>query len=124
MNEVCIDAPFVFLGSAILLIDPTPRNAYPRGMTIELTHEQEQLLEQVLATGHFSDKGEVIAEALALLKRQGEARAQLQTDIQKGLDDLAAGRYRTLTPETASVFAAETKQRGRELKAKREQTAS
>ena len=45
-------------------------------MTIELTQEQEQLIEQELATGHFSDKGEVIAEALVLLKRQGEGKGE------------------------------------------------
>lgn len=58
-------------------------------MTIKLTREQEQFIEQALSTGHFSDKGKVIEEALTLLKRQGEARVELQADIQESLDDLA-----------------------------------
>lgn len=47
-------------------------------MTIELTREQEQLIEQQLATGNFTDRGEVIGEALALLRRQGEALAEMR----------------------------------------------
>ena len=93
-------------------------------MTIELTREQEKFIEQELATGHFTDKGEVIAEALALLKRQGEARAKIQAAVQRGIDDLDAGRYRTIsTPEEAQAFAAEIKQRARDLRAQREQKA-
>jgi len=93
-------------------------------MTIELTKEQEQFIEQALATGHFSDRQEVITEALALLKRQGEARAKVQAAVQRGIDDLDAGRYRTIsTPEEAQAFATEIKQQARELRARREQTA-
>ncbi len=93
-------------------------------MTIQLTREQEQLIEQQLATGNFTDKGEVIAEALALLKRQGEARAKIQAGVQRGIEDMDAGRYQTIsTPEEVQVLADEIKQRGRELQAKREQAA-
>lgn len=93
-------------------------------MTIELTHEQEVLIEQQLATGNFTDKSEVIAEALALLKRQGEARAKIQAGVQRGIEDMDAGRYRTIsTPEEAQAQVDEIKQRGRELRAKREQAA-
>jgi putative addiction module CopG family antidote len=107
-------------------IDPAPSSAYSRGMTIELTREQEQFIEQALSTGHFSDKGEVIEEALTLLKRQGEVRAELQADIQEGLDDLAAGRARSYSSSytTETTLADDIKKQGRTLKAKREQTAS
>lgn len=90
-------------------------------MTIELTREQEQFIEQELSTGHFASVGEVSGEALALLKRQREARAKLQTDIQEGLGDLAAGRGRSYAD--SATLADEIKQRGRALKAKREPTA-
>lgn len=36
-------------------------------MTIELTREQEQFIEQEISAGHFTDRGQVIGEALALL---------------------------------------------------------
>ena len=93
-------------------------------MTIELTQEQEQLIEQELATGHFSDRGEVIAEALVLLKRQGEVRAKVRAEVQQGLDSLDAGHYRTIrSPEDAQAFATELKQRVRERQAQRERNA-
>jgi Arc/MetJ-type ribon-helix-helix transcriptional regulator len=92
-------------------------------VTIELTREQEQLIKQQLATGYVTDEGEVIGEALILLRRQGEARAKLPADIQEGLDDLAAERGRSLAAETAFTLADDIKQRSRALKAKREQTA-
>ena len=93
-------------------------------MTIELTQEQERLIEQELATGHFSDRGEVIAEALVLLKRQGEIRAKVQVEVQQGLDSLDAGRSRTIrNPEDAQAFATELKQQVRERQAQRERNA-
>lgn len=90
-------------------------------MTIELTREQEQLVEQALATGHFGDRNEVIAEALALLERQSALRAEVYAEVQRGLDDLDAGRYRTVsTPEDAQALAADIKQRARELQTQRD----
>jgi putative addiction module CopG family antidote len=87
-------------------------------MTVELTREQEQFIEQELSTGHFSNRDEVIGEALALLKRQREARAKLQTAVEEGLSDLAAGRGRS----HAEGVAESVKQRGRALKEKRRPT--
>ena len=92
-------------------------------MTIELTQEQEEVVEQALTTGHFSDRGQVIAEALTLLKRRDEARAALRADVQRGLDDLDAGHSRTVgTPEEAQALAADLKQRAGELGARRRET--
>lgn len=93
-------------------------------MIVELTNEQEQFIEQELAAGHFTDKGEVIAEALALLKRQGEAHAKIRASVQQGLDDLNTGRYRTIsTSEEAQTLAADIKLQARELKVQREHKA-
>lgn len=88
-------------------------------MTIELTREQEQFIEQEISAGHFTDRGQVIGEALALLKRQREARAELQADVEEGLSDFAAGRGRSHDEGVAE----DIKQRGRALKMKREPTA-
>ena len=93
-------------------------------MIISLSKEQEQVIRQQLTTGEFSSEGEVLNEALSLLQRRGEAVQKLRTEIQVGLDDLAAGRYTTITnAEEAKAFANDIKQRGRELSAKREQTS-
>jgi putative addiction module CopG family antidote len=93
-------------------------------MIISLSKEQEQVIRQQLTTGEFSSEGEVLNEALSLLQRRGEAVQKLRTEIQVGLDDLAAGRYTTITnAEEAKTFADDIKQRGRKLNAKREQTS-
>lgn len=93
-------------------------------MTIDLTREQEQLLNQQLAAGHFATQDEAIDEALTLLQRRGDMLKQLHADIQEGLDDLKAGRStRISTPEEAKAFAEEIKQRGRELHAQQQKSA-
>ena len=93
-------------------------------MTIALTPEQRQLIEQQLATGSFTSQGEVIDEALNLLQRRSKLLQQLNADIQEGLGDLEAGRAtRISTPEEAEAFKQEIIKRGKELRAQREQTA-
>ena len=93
-------------------------------MTIALTPEQRQLIEQQLATGSFTSQGEVIDEALNLLQRRSKLLKQLNADIQEGLDDLKAGRAtRISTPEEAEAFKQEIIKHGNELRAQREQTA-
>ncbi len=89
-------------------------------MTVELTREQEQLIERQLKSGRFSDKAEVIAKALALLERHGAAVADVQADIREGLDDLFSGRSRDYSQDSVRELAEDIKQRGRVLKAKRE----
>jgi antitoxin ParD1/3/4 len=93
-------------------------------MTISLSKEQEQLIKQQLATGQFSSEDEVLNEALSLLQRRGEVVQKLRAELQKGLDDLAAGRSTKITnAEEAKALASDIKQLGRELNAKREQTS-
>ena len=59
-------------------------------MKVELTKDQEMLIEEQLATGRYGSRGEVIAEALALLKDYTQLEqlklARLRAEIQKGLD--------------------------------------
>ena len=93
-------------------------------MNIDLRPELEQLIERKLATGRYADRGAVIEEALEFVQRRDEWIAQAQAGVQRGIEDMKAGRYRTIgTPEEAKALADEIKQRGRELRAKREQTA-
>lgn len=59
-------------------------------MTVELTKEQERLIEAQLETGRYGSRGEVIAEALALLSDYAQLEqlklGRLRAEIQKGLD--------------------------------------
>ena len=93
-------------------------------MSIELPQEAEQFVKQQLATGQYADESAVVAEALARWQQQKAIEANIRAKVQRGLDDLDAGRYRTIsTPEEAEAFGNEIKQRARELKAEREQRA-
>ena len=57
---------------------------------IELTEEQEALIERQLGTGRYHSRTEVIAEALELLNDHAQLEqaklSRLRTEIQKGLD--------------------------------------
>ena len=93
-------------------------------MTIELSREAEQFVKQLLASGDYADESAVVAEALTRWQQQKEVEENIRAEVQRGLDALDAGRYRTIsTPEEAKAFGDEIKQRARELRAKREQRA-
>ena len=66
-------------------------------MQVVLTEDLEDLVREKLATGLYRDASEVIAEALRLLDRFDRAadgpQDALRAEIQRGLDDYAAGRY-------------------------------
>ena len=59
-------------------------------MLIELTQQQEALIEKQLATGRYHSRAEVIVEALELLDDQAQLEqaklTRLRGEIQKGLD--------------------------------------
>lgn len=93
-------------------------------MTIELTPEQKQYVEQQIATGRYTSESELVQHALEVLQRRDEQIAQIQEGYQQGLADLAAGRSTTIdSPEAAKAFGEKIKQRGRELQAERENAA-
>lgn len=81
------------------LIDPSPEKNYPLGMTVELTREQEKLIERKLATGHYADKGEVIAEALELLQQQDEAAEEMREALRA-----AHERNADIDPQAAAAL--------------------
>jgi hypothetical protein len=51
-------------------------------MAIEFSAENEQFIEYELALGTYRERGELLDEAVGLLKR----RRELQRDIQAGID--------------------------------------
>jgi antitoxin ParD1/3/4 len=67
-------------------------------MNVSLTKELEGLVEQKVKTGLYSSASEVIREGLRLLQQRDDLREAklnaLRAEIQKGIDDLEAGRYR------------------------------
>lgn len=59
-------------------------------MTIELSRDQEVLIQKQLASGRYHSRAEVIAEALELLGDQAQLEesklARLRTEVRKGLE--------------------------------------
>ncbi len=76
-------------------------------MNIALTPELEQFIQEQVTIGAFASPSEVIQNGLHLLREQ----TALKQTLQKGIDDIAQGRYSTYT--NAQDLAAEIKSLGR-----------
>jgi antitoxin ParD1/3/4 len=67
-------------------------------MNVSLTKELEQIVDQKVKSGLYNSASEVVREGLRLLQQRDEIREAklnaLRAEIQKGIDDLEAGRYR------------------------------
>jgi|HubBroStandDraft_5_1064220.scaffolds.fasta_scaffold302754_2 antitoxin ParD1/3/4 len=66
-------------------------------MDVRLSPDLEDIVREKVATGHYRDESDVVAEALRLLDRveqQGSvADAALAVAVQRGVEDYEAGRY-------------------------------
>ncbi len=89
-------------------------------MTITMPADMAALVKAAVATGDYASTSEVVREALREWKTrralQLEALAELKTDIDKGLADVAAGRVREF--DAAAII-----ERGRKLLATRSPSA-
>lgn len=65
-------------------------------MNISITPELEKFVQSLVKSGMYNSASEVMRDALRLLAERQELRKkrleQLNAEIQKGLDDVAAGR--------------------------------
>ena len=65
-------------------------------MNVTIPKSLEALILQKVEDGHYSTEDEVVADALRLMQARDEAvqikRARLQDAIDRGYDDVAAGR--------------------------------
>jgi len=66
-------------------------------MNVSLTPELEKVVDQKVKSGLYNSASEVVREGLRLLQQRDEMReaklSALRAEIQKGIDDLEAGRY-------------------------------
>ena len=74
-------------------------------LKVDLTPHQEELIENLVSSGHYSDAGEVLRAGIRLLERQtaeDDARLQaLREAAGLGLADIEEGRFRSFdTPES------------------------
>ncbi len=64
-------------------------------MEVQLSPEALAVIDEKVASGEFASASEVVDEALALLnERDRQYGVWLRAEVQKGEDDLAAGRFR------------------------------
>jgi putative addiction module CopG family antidote len=80
-------------------------------MNIALTPELEEFIQEQVTIGAFASPSEVIQNGLYLLQKQTE----LKHTLQKGIDDIAEGRYTTYS--NTQDLAAEIKSLGRQQQA-------
>ena len=70
--------------------------------TLAITQELDDLIRERVSSGKYESQAEVVREALELLRIRDEREdSALREEIQKGLDDLDAGRV--LTAEEAEA---------------------
>ncbi len=67
-------------------------------MNVSITSELEKIVNLKVESGMYNSASEVVREGLRLLHERDELRKSkldvLQAEIQKGIDDLEAGRFR------------------------------
>jgi antitoxin ParD1/3/4 len=67
-------------------------------MNVSLTPELEQIINFKVQSGLYNSASEVVRAGIRLLQQRDELREMklqaLRTEIQKGIDDLEAGRFR------------------------------
>lgn len=68
-------------------------------MNVSLTAELEAQVQSMVESGRFASQSEVVRAALRLLVDQEAKLAALRAEIQKGIDDVEAGRVVSITRE-------------------------
>ena len=87
---------------------------------VKLSDEQADFIRRSIEAGNFADVSEVVQTALRLLEESEKAEFDLlRAEIQKGLDDIEAGRYIELnSDEDFRANREEIRRRGHEILAK------
>ena len=87
-------------------------------MNLALTPDLQKLIDDELESGIYESPGEVVRDALRLLKERSEYRRQrieaLRRDAQVGLDQLARGESSEYDADQMSRLADEIQSRGRD----------
>ena len=92
-------------------------------MTIALTPEQEIRWQKLQASGELPNSEYLIDATLDLYENRKQELETLNTNIQEGVDDLKAGRYRTYNQNNAHELLEDIKRRAGELQAERKSSA-
>ena len=74
-------------------------------MNIIISPALENFVKETVETGLYNNESEVMNEALRLLQVKEKKRKALFEALDKGFEDLEAGRYTTYTPELLDNMA-------------------
>lgn len=86
-------------------------------MEVTLTPELEDLIARQVDEGNYPSAGEVVREALRLLKEQVDSRSRqldaLQREVAAGIQDLEQGAYETYDNDNLEGLIRSIKAKGR-----------
>ncbi len=92
-------------------------------MEITLTPEMEKLIDEEMKAGDYFSPTDVLREGLLSLRARRipkkERLENLRREIQKGIDDIQEGRYKTYNADNLDEFVEEIIERGKEKLNKR-----
>jgi antitoxin ParD1/3/4 len=84
-------------------------------MTVTLTDELEELINEKIKSGVYKSADEVVMASLRLLKAQEEGVEALRRELMLGFDDIQQGRFTTrATDSELDAFADEIIKQGQE----------
>jgi antitoxin ParD1/3/4 len=84
-------------------------------MTITVTDEIEELINEKVKSGAYQSADEVIMESLRLLQAKEEGMEALRQEIMRGVASIQQGRFTTLTTDAeVEAFSDEIIRRGQE----------
>ena len=68
-------------------------------MVVQMSPQVEAKIEQLVASAHYVDAGDVVDKAVQLLEENERQLDELRTKLQVGLDAIARGDVHEYTPE-------------------------
>lgn len=84
-------------------------------MTITLTNELEELINEKVKSGAYKSADEVIIASLRLLKAQEKGMETLRQEVMRGVEDIQQGRFTTYgTDAELEAFSNEIIRQGQE----------
>lgn len=92
-------------------------------MTITLTDELEELINEKVRSGEYKSADEVVMASLRLLDAREKGREALRREIMRGVEDIQQGRFASISTDAElEAFSDEIIRQGQErLDASREQ---
>jgi Arc/MetJ-type ribon-helix-helix transcriptional regulator len=84
-------------------------------MELQLTPDQEALIDQAVSSGRYPTPADAVREAVARWEDAERARYELIASLELAEADLAAGRYTDYSGDELPALADDLKREGRKL---------